>query len=211
MPGARGRLGTLAALPDLWPRRLLRFLTEPARHQALPRHRPSGHEVVRARRKLGLVLHRPGLRRAGRARSKVVANVATRPYDQQAYGNITLYAPTGYARYNGVQVELERRYKINIYALAYPNGDYSERDLRLAQQAGYRCALTQDPGFNDRTTDLFRLRRIPVQDESSISELLVKASGLWGLISSLWRKPQPKPTLTTQDLHQREAGSVVRA
>ena len=38
------------------------------------------------------------------------ANVATRPYDQQAYGNITLYAPTGYARYNGVQVELERRF-----------------------------------------------------------------------------------------------------
>lgn len=31
------------------------------------------------------------------------ANVATRPYDQQAYGNITLYAPTGYGRYNGVQ------------------------------------------------------------------------------------------------------------
>ncbi len=29
------------------------------------------------------------------------ASVATRPYDQQAYGDITLYSPTGYARYNG--------------------------------------------------------------------------------------------------------------
>ncbi len=38
------------------------------------------------------------------------ANVATRPYDQQAYGNITLYAPTGYGWFNGVQVELERRF-----------------------------------------------------------------------------------------------------
>jgi hypothetical protein len=38
------------------------------------------------------------------------ANVARRPYDQQAYGNITLYAPTGYGRFNGVQVELERRF-----------------------------------------------------------------------------------------------------
>jgi hypothetical protein len=37
------------------------------------------------------------------------ASVATRPYDQQVYGNIVLYAPTGYARYNGVQLELERR------------------------------------------------------------------------------------------------------
>ena len=32
------------------------------------------------------------------------ANVATRPYDQQAYGNITLYAPTGYGWFNGVEV-----------------------------------------------------------------------------------------------------------
>jgi hypothetical protein len=38
------------------------------------------------------------------------ANVATRPYDQQVYGNITLYAPTGYAHFNGMQFELERRF-----------------------------------------------------------------------------------------------------
>ena len=38
------------------------------------------------------------------------ASVATRPYDQSVYGNITLYAPTGYGRYNGMQFELERRF-----------------------------------------------------------------------------------------------------
>jgi len=38
------------------------------------------------------------------------ANVATRPYDQQVYGNIVLYTPTGYGNYNGVQFELERRF-----------------------------------------------------------------------------------------------------
>jgi hypothetical protein len=38
------------------------------------------------------------------------ANVATRPYDQQVYGNITLYAPTGYSNFNGMQFELERRF-----------------------------------------------------------------------------------------------------
>jgi len=38
------------------------------------------------------------------------ANVATRPYDQQVYGNITLYAPTGYSNYNGAQFELEKRF-----------------------------------------------------------------------------------------------------
>jgi hypothetical protein len=38
------------------------------------------------------------------------SGVATRPYDQQAYGNITLYAPTGYSNYNGVEFQLERRF-----------------------------------------------------------------------------------------------------
>src|SRR5262249_34396468 len=38
------------------------------------------------------------------------SNVATRPYDQQAYGNITLYAPTGYGWYHGAQFEIEKRF-----------------------------------------------------------------------------------------------------
>src|SRR5262249_32651329 len=79
--------------------------------------------------------------------------------------------------------DLETKYGLNVYALAFPNGDYSARELFLARKYGYRCALTQDPGFNDEHTDVFRLCRIAVRDECSIDELLVKACGLWGLIS----------------------------
>ena len=38
------------------------------------------------------------------------AGVATRPYDKQAYGNVTLYTNSGYGNYNGAQFELERRF-----------------------------------------------------------------------------------------------------
>lgn len=38
------------------------------------------------------------------------SSVATRPYDQQAYGDITVYTPLAYGHYNGVQFELERRF-----------------------------------------------------------------------------------------------------
>jgi hypothetical protein len=38
------------------------------------------------------------------------SSVARRPYDQQTYGTINLFTPSGYGRYNGVQLELERRY-----------------------------------------------------------------------------------------------------
>lgn len=82
------------------------------------------------------------------------------------------------------KAHLQSRYGLNIRALAFPNGDYSEREINLARKAGYSCALTLDCGFNDQNTDLFRLRRIPVPDEASVSELLVKASGLWNVFRS---------------------------
>ena len=85
------------------------------------------------------------------------------------------------------KAELQRKYGLEVYALAFPNGDYSERELLLARKWGYRCAFTQEPGFNDDQSDLFRLRRIALPDDCSIDELLVKASGLWGPIS-LWRR-----------------------
>jgi poly-beta-1,6-N-acetyl-D-glucosamine N-deacetylase len=79
------------------------------------------------------------------------------------------------------KAELERDYGFNIHALAFPNGDYTEREINLARKAEYSCVLTLDCGFNDQNTDLFRLRRIPVPDEAGVSELLVKSSGLWNL------------------------------
>ncbi len=42
------------------------------------------------------------------------SSVATRPYDQTTYGNINLFTASGYGRYNGVQLELERRYHNGI-------------------------------------------------------------------------------------------------
>jgi peptidoglycan/xylan/chitin deacetylase (PgdA/CDA1 family) len=74
---------------------------------------------------------------------------------------------------------LEQRYDIDAYALAYPNGDYTEREIALARSAGYRCALTVGGRTNARNADLFRLHRIAIDDFDGIDELLVKASGFW--------------------------------
>jgi len=80
------------------------------------------------------------------------------------------------------KTELEEQYGLSIQALAFPNGDYGEREIALARKAGYACALTLDPGFNDERTDLFRLRRIALSDGASVHELIVKTSGLWNLL-----------------------------
>ena len=67
---------------------------------------------------------------------------------------------------------------LTINTLSYPNGDYTTRDTAALERAGYTCGITVDPGYNTGETDLFRLRRIGVDDKASPAELIVKASGL---------------------------------
>lgn len=79
---------------------------------------------------------------------------------------------------------LEREYNLKINALSYPNGDYSERDIKLSKEAGYRCGITVDYGFNTIHTDLFRLKRLSVNDSANLNELIVKASGVWAFLKT---------------------------
>ena len=95
--------------------------------------------------------------------------------------------------------DIEREYGFDVYALSYPNGDYSDREISLAKSAGYQCAVTADAGFNSDQTDPFRLKRINIDDNDGIDKLVVKACGLWGLIKGALRQkafgytPTPGP------------------
>ena len=80
---------------------------------------------------------------------------------------------------SGSRDVLRRQYGLAVNAISYPHGDYSDRDIALCRRAGYECGLTVDCGFNTVKTDLFRLKRLPVNDTSDVNELIVKASGLW--------------------------------
>jgi peptidoglycan/xylan/chitin deacetylase (PgdA/CDA1 family) len=79
--------------------------------------------------------------------------------------------------------QLERDHGLDVYALAYPNGDHSEREQAMARRAGYRCAVTVEPGANTVSADPFRLKRVPINDDrDGPSVVLVKASGIWGAV-----------------------------
>ena len=85
----------------------------------------------------------------------------------------------------------------DVYALAYPNGDYSDRDIELVRDAGYCVGLTTDPGVNRQSADPLKLRRISVGDEDDLPTLLAKASGLWALIKwSVKRRPYGHMTIS---------------
>lgn len=89
----------------------------------------------------------------------------------------------------GSKQQLDSDYGLIIVALSYPNGDYSIRDIKMAKEAGYNCGVTVDSGYNDLDTDLFRIKRFSVNDAKSITELMVKASGVYALLKHKLHKP----------------------
>lgn len=85
----------------------------------------------------------------------------------------------------GAKKELEDTFGLRIEAFAYPNGDYSRRELEITKEAGYACALTTRPGFNGVDADLLTLKRIGINDESDVSELIVRTSGIWDFLKQI--------------------------
>lgn len=83
------------------------------------------------------------------------------------------------------KTQLEHRFGLSINALAYPNGDYSVREIEAAKKSGYECALTLDLGFNTQTTPPFQLKRICINDDAGLTELIVRASGVWEFLKRL--------------------------
>ena len=79
---------------------------------------------------------------------------------------------------------LENNFNLKINAIAYPNGDYSDRDILICKEAGYKLGITVDYGFNTIEMDLFSLKRLSVNDTDNIDELIVKSSGFWAFVKN---------------------------
>lgn len=74
---------------------------------------------------------------------------------------------------------LENLLHQEINGFAYPNGDYSKREIDILKQSGYSYALTIDQGLNTKSTSRFLLKRIGTNDTHSIDEFIIRSSGFW--------------------------------
>lgn len=70
------------------------------------------------------------------------------------------------------------RLDIDCNTIAYPNGSFSPEVARMTQEAGYVCALSTQPGLNDRGTDPFALKRLAFPTSENRDSILAAASGL---------------------------------
>lgn len=84
--------------------------------------------------------------------------------------------------------QLEENLQLKINAFAYPNGDYSNREVGYLKKAGYELAVTVDLGFNTIKSNPYQLKRLSSNDTADINELIVKSSGLWAMIINLLKR-----------------------
>ena len=77
----------------------------------------------------------------------------------------------------GSKVELEERLGRTTETFCYPAGLFGPREQEAARAAGFRAAVSCEPGANAPTTDPFALRRIQVDARDSTLDVRAKAAG----------------------------------
>ncbi len=80
--------------------------------------------------------------------------------------------------------ELEKNFALKVNAFSYPNGDYSDRDIKVLKAAGYEVAVTVDHYFNDENSAPYTLKRLSIWDTVDQNEVIVRASGLWTFLKN---------------------------
>ena len=64
--------------------------------------------------------------------------------------------------------QLEQLTGTSVSSFAYPFGIYSDRDVYLAKQAGYRNAVTTKEGIDGLSPDFMQLQRIKISGKDSM-------------------------------------------
>ncbi len=83
----------------------------------------------------------------------------------------------------GSMKHLNNSFELNINSIAFPNGDYSDREVLICRESGYLCALSTKGGFNSNIKDTYVLKRIKTGDTQNINELILRITGIWGLLN----------------------------
>lgn len=76
---------------------------------------------------------------------------------------------------------LEKWVDKKITGFAYPNGNYSAREIELLKEAGYQMAFTTDENYltPENITELYTLPRIEIVESFSFTENICRITGIW--------------------------------
>jgi peptidoglycan/xylan/chitin deacetylase (PgdA/CDA1 family) len=86
-----------------------------------------------------------------------------------------------YLEINHSKKQLEEILQHEINGFAYPNGDFSEREINMVKSAGYQLAFTTKPSYltAENIKEKYRLPRFEVLKDVSFAENICRMSGVW--------------------------------
>lgn len=93
-----------------------------------------------------------------------------------------------------------------VVHFAYPNGDYSKREIAVLKQAGYQSARTTDVGWNSKATDPFRLKITGVNDRAPLWMLKAELTGIPGYFYNLYKCGISLRSLQGRHVPERDLG-----
>jgi peptidoglycan/xylan/chitin deacetylase (PgdA/CDA1 family) len=90
---------------------------------------------------------------------------------------LALDGPAARTEIAGAKRALEARLGRSVHAFSYPSGLFGEREMRLVREAGYRFAVSCEPGVNNGQTDRFALRRRQIDARDTLLDFRAKVAG----------------------------------
>ena len=88
---------------------------------------------------------------------------------------------TSYFEITASQKKLESWLKYSINSFAYPNGNYTEREIEILKQSNYNIAFTTVPEYITPTniSSIYEIPRFDVLENVSFVENVCRMTGLW--------------------------------
>ncbi len=80
---------------------------------------------------------------------------------------------------------LEQLLNSKVSHFCYPNGDYSEREIKFLKEAGYISGRTLDIGWNGIKSNPYKLKAMDIEDSASLHILCSQITGLFGYLKFL--------------------------
>jgi peptidoglycan/xylan/chitin deacetylase (PgdA/CDA1 family) len=73
----------------------------------------------------------------------------------------------------------------SVIAIAYPNGDFQEREIKLSKDANYTFGFAATQGFINLKSNNYCLHRLSTDDTCDYNEFLLRVTGVWMTIKKL--------------------------
>jgi peptidoglycan/xylan/chitin deacetylase (PgdA/CDA1 family) len=126
-----------------------------------------------------LMLDRAGLRQLSAARMAIGAHSLSHPILAQASKDLA------WREISESRRVLENALGQTVWAFGYPFGNtatVTSRDLRLAEQAGFRCAFMNDGGGFGAKINRFAVPRVHVTADMNLSEFEARIAGFYRIL-----------------------------